>query len=79
MLVNGAAGAVGHVVGQVAKIKLVIGTFHSYQMGPNVLTLPRNSFACGTGTGTGGYRVVFQGHALPPWGPKIFYFRAVVS
>ena len=28
MLVNGAAGAVGHVVGQVAKIKLVTRVFY---------------------------------------------------
>ena len=28
VLVNGAAGAVGHVVGQVAKIKLVTGAFY---------------------------------------------------
>ena len=39
VLVNGAAGAVGHVVGQVAKIKLVIGAFYSYQMQLNVFTL----------------------------------------
>ena len=32
VLLNGAAGAVGHVVGQVAKIKLVIGVFYCCTM-----------------------------------------------
>ena len=44
VLVNGAAGAVGHVVGQVAKIKLVIGAFYSHQMQPNEFTFLRTKF-----------------------------------
>ena len=40
VLVNGAAGAVGHVVGQIAKLKVCIRTIHSQPL--NMHNSPKN-------------------------------------